>query len=428
MRAYRHVPLRVLVVGGGVAALETCLALDALAGDRVNVSLIAPDPYLRYRPLGIHDPLAVHSRARVPLARLAEAAGADLRHTRVRAIDPDARRAYTADGCELSYDAVVVAVGARPEPVPAGAEALAESGCRILMHRLYQGSLPSLAFVEPPAPTKAFDLYDLAIHAATVLRRSDVDAKLTLVTAQPAPFALLGGRTAAVLSSTLGAHGIRVVESAYVRAIADGAVELAPHSRRVEAAAVIAASRLGGPRLPHLPCDRDGFLAADQHGRVPGMPGVLAAGDCTSYPVRHPSLAAQQADVAAATIAAEAGCPVVIEPFTPVLRGILPSRLRWYVEAPLTGGHGDATRVSAMPLWPPPLRFHTRFLGTAVETTHDLRQSDRMARAEACRSVGAWPSRRPHPLLPASHPSAASRSSRTTTSPMPEGRARTSAS
>ena len=50
-----------------------------------------------------------------------------------------------------------------------------------------------------------------------------------------------------------------------------------------------------------------------------------------------------------------------------VLRGILPSRLRWYVEAPLTGGQGDATRISAIPLWPPALRFHARFLAPHLE-------------------------------------------------------------
>ena len=73
------------------------------------------------------------------------------------------------------------------------------------------------------------------------------------------------------------------------------------------------------------------------------MAGLFAAGDCTPFPVKHPSLAAQQADVVAAAIAADAGAPIAAEPFTPVLRGILPSRLRWYVEAPLTGGQGDAT-------------------------------------------------------------------------------------
>ena len=64
----------------------------------------------------------------------------------------------------------------------------------------------------------------------------------------------------------------------------------------------------------------------------------------------------------ASTIAADAGLPVAAEPFTPVLRGVLPSRLRWYVEAPLTGGQGDATVVSPHPLWSPDLRFDARFL------------------------------------------------------------------
>ena len=134
-------------------------------------------------------------------------------------------------------------------------------------------------------------------------------------------------------------------------------------SDEARAKGVIAAPRLGGPWLDHLPCDRDGFLPADTYGRLAGLSDVYAAGDCTPFPVRHPSLAAQQADAVAGTIAAEAGCAAAPEPFTPVLRGVLPSRLRWYVDAPLTGGHGDATKVSAIPLWRPPLRFHARFLG-----------------------------------------------------------------
>ena len=64
-----HVPIRVVVVGGGVAALETCLALRALGGDSVRLTLIAPNRYFVYRPIGVHDPLSVHGRARVPLAR-----------------------------------------------------------------------------------------------------------------------------------------------------------------------------------------------------------------------------------------------------------------------------------------------------------------------------------------------------------------------
>lgn len=402
-RSYHQVPLRVVVVGGGVAALEACFALDALAGDRVHVTLVAPNAHLMYRPVEAHDPLALDARVRIPIAHLARAAHAELRHDRVTAYDPGARRVHTGRGYELGYDALVVAAGARPEPVgPRAAPLRDESwpGCRILMHRLSRGELSSLAFVEPPAPTKAFDLYDLAIDAAVVMRRNRVEADLTLVTAQPAPLAVLGGRAALMLASTLGAHGLRVVDSAYVRSISGGEVHLAPGWRRIAAEGVIAAPRLAGPRLDHLPCDRDGFLPADTHGRVPGVPDVYAAGDCTPFPVKHPSLAAQQADAVAATIAAEVGRPGVAEPFKPVLRGVLPSRLRWYVQAPLTGGQGDATTVSALPLWQPPLRFHARFLGPqlVVETTHPVRQSERMARRRSGSSFEAWASRpRPHP-------------------------------
>jgi sulfide:quinone oxidoreductase len=361
-RRFRHVPMRVLVLGGGVAGLETCLALRALAGDRVSVTLIAPSRYLVHRPVDVRDPLDVR-RARVPVARLAGAEG--VRHDRAISIDTDMRAVYTARGYRLPYDALVLAVGAVPEAVPARAEALDEdhtAGCRVLMHQVREGRIRSLAFVEPPAPARSFDLYDLAIDTAVTLRRTGVEADLTLVTSQPGPLAILGVRTAGALRHTLTAHALRVVESAYVRSIGYGEVELAPLSRRIAAERVIAAPRLTGPRLQHVPSDRDGFVPVDPHGRVPGVEAVFAAGDCTPFPVKHPSLAAQQADVVAAAIAADAGCSVADERFTPVLCGILPSRLRWYVQAPLTGGEGDATCVSAHPLWPPTVRFDARFL------------------------------------------------------------------
>jgi sulfide:quinone oxidoreductase len=365
-----HLPIRVIVAGGGVAGLEACLALHALAGDRTRVTLIAPNRYFSYRPIPIRDPLAVSGRVLVPVSRLVVAAGAEVRPDRVVSIDPTARRVRTAGGYELPYDALVLCVGAEPEAAPARAEpfdARHTAGCRVLMHRLREGQVQSLAFVEPAPPASAFDLYDLALETAVTVRRAQVARNLVLITAAPAPLAILGARAAAMLHSTLGAHGIRVVESSYVRSIGPGEIELAPQSRRIAADRVIALPRLGGPWLDHLPADRDGFLPADTHGRVTEADAVYAAGDCTSFPVKHPSLAAQQADAVAAAIAADAGLPVAAEPFKPVLRGLLPSRLRWYVDAPLTGGDGDATTISALPLWSSQLRFDARFLAPKLE-------------------------------------------------------------
>ena len=42
--------MRVLIAGGGVAALETMIALRALAEDRVEITLLAPDRDFFYRP------------------------------------------------------------------------------------------------------------------------------------------------------------------------------------------------------------------------------------------------------------------------------------------------------------------------------------------------------------------------------------------
>ena len=52
---------RVLIAGGGVAALEAALALRALAEDRVRVELLAPETQFWYRPLAVAD-FGVESR------------------------------------------------------------------------------------------------------------------------------------------------------------------------------------------------------------------------------------------------------------------------------------------------------------------------------------------------------------------------------
>ena len=59
----------VVVAGGGVAGLEGLLALRALAGDRVDLTLVAPDPEFTYRPLAVAEPFALGHAYRVPLSQ-----------------------------------------------------------------------------------------------------------------------------------------------------------------------------------------------------------------------------------------------------------------------------------------------------------------------------------------------------------------------
>src|SRR5688500_18536762 len=47
---------RVLIAGGGVAGLETLLALRALAGDRVDITLVTPDLRFVNRSMAVDQP------------------------------------------------------------------------------------------------------------------------------------------------------------------------------------------------------------------------------------------------------------------------------------------------------------------------------------------------------------------------------------
>jgi sulfide:quinone oxidoreductase len=105
-----------------------------------------------------------------------------------------------------------------------------------------------------------------------------------------------------------------------------------------------------------VPHDADGFIPTDEHGRVPGLDDVYAAGDATSFPVKQGGIAAQQADAAADAIAARAGAPVTAEPFRPVLRGqLLTGSLPRYLRA--RPGSQAPSIVSTEPLWWPPSKI-----------------------------------------------------------------------
>jgi len=350
-------PAKVLIVGGGVGALEAALALHDLAGEKVEVEICAGRSDFVYRPFAVGEPYGASRVLRYDLERLADQFGAGFRLANVGWIDSVQRSAHTHDGEEIPYDHLIVACGARLLWSVPGAVTfwgVADEGeVQEVVSRLREGRLRRLVFTMPGGHGWALPAYELALLAATELKRSRiVDTQLTIVTPEDGPLQIFGRRASEQVAQLLADHGIEVLTGTHPVKYEGGLLAIVPGGE-IEADAVVSLPRLEGRRIEGLPYDSTDFIPVDEHMRVPGLPGVFAIGDVTNFPVKQGGIATQQADVAAEAIALELGCEVEANPLDPVLRGVLwtGSKPR-YLFGWLGGGHGETSIASDRPPWP----------------------------------------------------------------------------
>ena len=120
--------LKVLIAGGGVAGIEALLALRDLAGDRVEVTVVAPGPEFVYKPLTVEEPFSPEPAIRLDLAALVAAAGGAFVQKALAHVDAEGRTAELDDGTAVGYDAAIICVGAKPRVAFGHAETLRTSG------------------------------------------------------------------------------------------------------------------------------------------------------------------------------------------------------------------------------------------------------------------------------------------------------------
>jgi sulfide:quinone oxidoreductase len=369
--------LRVVIAGGGVAGLETMLALRSLAPELVDVELVAPENHFWYRPLAVTEPFGAGQAQHFELSKLAREVGATFTPGGLREVATQERIASTTQGAEIPYDELVVACGARP--VATFPEALTFRGpadsdaFRRLLEDLEAGEADSVAFVLPAQVGWSLPLYELALLTATHVQAHGLRVRLTFVTHESQPLALFGGAASEAVAQILHEHGIVLYTGVYGSTFLNGALELVPREWIV-AARFVTLPRLEGVRIAGLSQDADGRLDTDLNGRVRGILHVYAAGDITTFPVNQGGIAAQQADAVAETIAALAGAPVEPRPFEPVLRALLlTGGAPLYLSASLEGGHGETATVASEAPWAPTTKIGARYLSpflTAFVRTH----------------------------------------------------------
>jgi sulfide:quinone oxidoreductase len=272
----------------------------------------------------------------------------------LRAVDPIGRRVLCADGDAVHYDALLLALGARTEEAVPGALTFRgpQAGAHLqkALEALPLGVPLRIAFAASPHTAWTLPLYELALMTA----RWGIERGLTLetwvVTYEHQPLIMFGEDASSSVAELLAEAGVRLWTGAFAEAVEDGRLWVGIEGG-LPVDLAVALPRPVGHAIPGVPSDDDGFVEVDDHGRVRELDDVYAAGDMTARPLKQGGLATQQADVAAAAIAAAAGAEVETPPYRPVLRAML-----------LTGGRPRYLRHTARdhglsavdaPWWPP---------------------------------------------------------------------------
>lgn len=350
-------PFSVVIAGGGVAGIEGLLRLRRLAGDSVKITLLAPNEEFGFRALSVKEPFAMGGPARYPVRHVVRDTGADWKRDTLGWIDVDGQIVHSGEGEQLQFDALLLAIGGRMEPAFDHVTTFHDQDADALVTGIVQdvegGYSKRIAFLAPDGPAWLLPIYELALMTAERARSSGIDdAELVLVTPEDAPLARFGGKASEAVSHELSEAGIAVYTASSAEVPKKGKLILAPERQELDVDRVVAMPRLSGPSIRGLDGDQ-GFIPIDDHCRVTGTGGrVFAAGDATSFPIKHGGLSAEQADTAAAGIAALAGVEVEAPPFQPVINGkLLTGGRPLYLRARFANGEPLESEVSREPLW-----------------------------------------------------------------------------
>jgi sulfide:quinone oxidoreductase len=361
----------VVIAGGGVAAVECALALHDLAGDRIRMTIIAPNREFELRPLRTAEPFSRDHVRRHSLATLAARVGAQLIPAAVTKVHPDQHRLVVGDHT-IAYDVLVLAIGGRHRPAFQKAITFTGDTEAINYHGLLQdideGYTHALSFIVPPGVTWSLPIYELALMTAREAWSMGIeDITMQIVSPEASPLALFGRQATIAMAKLLDRARIGFRGNAYVRETEGHRLELLPGGEELRSQRVVALPTIEGIRIVGIPADDHGFTPVDDQLGVIGLTDVFAAGDGTTFPVKQGGIACQQADAIAQQIATAAGAPVEAEPFHPVLRGrVMTGHGAQYLEHPLHGSAGDGP-PSELRLWSVSRKVDGRYLSPWLE-------------------------------------------------------------
>jgi sulfide:quinone oxidoreductase len=369
---------KVLIVGGGVGALEAAFALEHYARDRVQMQLLTPDDRFVYRPLSVGEPFGHEAAHSYPLDRIVAKLEIERHRDTLKWVDTDAHIVHTENQLALEYDALILAVGARTSAPMRHAVTIDPARLDEQLHGLIQdldaGWVHKIAFVIPERSSWPLPIYELALMTAARAYEMNVETEITVVTPEESPLAIFGGNASAVVSRRLDAYGITTITSARCAMDEPHLLKVSTATQPIAVDQVVTLPSLYGPAVAGIPRSSEhGFISVDRHSRVIGLDGVYAAGDMTDFPIKLGGIAAQQADAAAESIAELAGAAITPKPLVATIHGLLIGGGEpVYMSAQVAGSEGTNCKVSGDPFWKPATKIYARYLAPYLQALDAL--------------------------------------------------------
>src|SRR5215217_8122318 len=224
---------RVMIAGGGVAALEALMALHEFAAGYLDVELLTPTPEFAYRPLAVAEPFGLGEARRFDVVAIARDHGAAVHIAGMSGVDTASKSVHTWDGRELPFDVLLVAIGARAETAVPGSVMIQGPGYtgrfRNVLRELDSHEVRHVAFAVPAGASWPLPLYELALMtAAHVAERGLRKVQLSIVTPEEAPLELFGVPASDALLALLEERGIAFDGGRYPSEVQDGELGVVP--------------------------------------------------------------------------------------------------------------------------------------------------------------------------------------------------------
>ena len=283
-------PKKILVVGSGFAGFWAALAAKRFARDRVDVTLLSPEPVLQIRPR-LYE--ANPETLGVDLLPLLDMVAVNFEQGEAAGLDPDTRIVTLADGGQLSYDRLIVATGSRMRrpPVP-GAETAHSVDTQAeaitlddRLREIAQGLAEPVIAVIGAGFTGielVLELRDrlLAHGGAEAAER----ARIILIDRADVVGPELGPGPRPVIEAALKEARVELQLGAQISGLARDRVTFADGSSLAVDAVALATGMAAAPFTPQIPGERDrlGRILVDTALRAPEAPEIFVAGDAAA--------------------------------------------------------------------------------------------------------------------------------------------------